>query len=151
MIDWGSSRTFDRNGKSWLTDKSGNFWEYGDNRQWSLDPAGSWNSADTDDRSWRYFDDGLKIFYNDNKQVAWGQYLDDQVGTNQTPLRAYLNQNFDRAVREYYRANERDERLMFTDTLDANLINGLRQSFYLQSPGAKGYALAWMPSGRFTG
>lgn len=115
------------------------------------DPYHWWETSDPHSRSWRYFDDATKSFYNDNKQAAYGQYLDDQIGTNLSPLRAYMQQNYQRAVQEYYRQNESNPQLMFTDTLNSGFLDSLRQSFYSQSPGNKGYNLQWLPQGRYTG
>lgn len=110
-----------------------------------------WDDADPNTRSWRYFDDPLKRFYNDNKNAAFGQWLDDSAGFQQTPLRAYLQQNFNRSVQEYYRANEQNPNLMYTDTLSGGWLDKLRQSFQMQSPSVKGYAIQHQAAGRYTG
>lgn len=117
----------------------------------STDPFVGWLNGDAKDRSWRFFDDATKQFYQDNKQQAWGQYVTDQFGTQQTPLMAYAQGQYQRAYQDYLRANETNDTLMFTDTLDQNYVNSIRQSFYLQAPSAKGYNLQWSPNGRYTG
>jgi hypothetical protein len=115
------------------------------------DPYQNWQSSDAGSRSWRYFDDpATKTYYEQHPDDLYRQYVGDQFGTRQTPLADYAKGHYNDYWADYLRASEGDSNLMYADTLNQNLAQKIRNSFSLQSPTQKGYALMFQPSGRVT-
>jgi hypothetical protein len=116
------------------------------------DPYQNWQSSDAGSRSWRYIaDPATKAYYEQHPDEAYRQYTTAEFGDRQTPLLDYARGHYNDYFADYLKNSEGNANLMYVDTLNNNLAQKIRNSFSLQSPTQKGYALMFQPAGRVTG
>lgn len=100
---------------------------------------------------YRDFTPFTQAYYEQNPTQGYSQYLTRAFGTQQTPLAQYAAQQYGHNFANYLQASEGDPTMHWTDYLTGDLGKRMQQAFQMQTPNTKGYALGWLPSGRYTG
>lgn len=115
------------------------------------------------DQSYRWYEPDVRETYEADPRLAYQGLVDWGFGDRQRPLLAYARNFYDTAYAAAMAGQEGADAPIpgqvtpsptgahWTDNLTPELVYQIRQSFQMQSPSMKGYAIRYMPQGRTVG